>query len=328
MLTFFLSGIVGVVRVGAEPGTVVAIDPSLVEYDYYALGQIFTVAVRIEDVEELVGLDIQISWNTTWIEYVNHTVKIPVESYPDGVLYSPYFRLKEAVDEDDPIPGSCPGTMLWVAYSSMYPASTFNGSGTVFEVTFRIKDYPALPNPDIDFYICFLQTSLSNPYACVGIVHTTQDCHVMFHAAPPPYGPTAMFTAVPKTANIGETVAFDASTSLPGFNGAHEVPIVRYRWSFGDGNVATTYIPIVYHWFKRAKTFFVTLTVYAIGATPETDSTTHRVTVTSAPVGGYSFPIKGYTAENPITIYLALLTLAALAVSFTMIKRNTYRRKT
>jgi len=324
MLTFFLSGIVVVLRVGAEPGTVIVMDPSIIEYNYYAVGATFTVAVRIEDVEELYGFDVQIGWNTTWIEYVNHTVTVPVESYPDGVLYSPILKLKDEVNESG-ISGAEPSTMLWLAYSSYAgaPPSGFSGSGTVCEITFRIKNYPFIPDPDAEFDIRFVATSLSSP--CTIIFHTVRHCHIMFYASPPPYGPTAMFTAVPKTVNVGETVTFDASTSLPGFNGAHEVPIVRYRWSFGDGNVATTYTPIVYHRFKRAKTCFVTLTVYAPGATPETDSTIRKVTVISIPVGGYSFPIKGCTAENPLTVYLALL--AALTVSFTMIKRNTYRRK-
>lgn len=326
MLTFFLSGIVGVMGVRAEPGTVVAMDPSVIEYDHYAIGERFTVAVKIEDVEELWGFDVQIGWNTTWIEYVSHIVKVPVESYPDGVLHSPVMKIKDEVNENG-IPMAEPGTMAWICDTSMYGAPFgFNGSGTVCEITFRIKNYPLIPDPDAEFYIRFVITSLCSP--CTVIHHTTKDCHVMFYASPPPYGPTAMFTAVPKTVNVGETVTFDASTSLPGFNGTHEVPIVRYRWSFGDGNVATTYTPIVYHRFKRAKTCFVTLTVYATGATPETDLTTHKVTVSSAPVGGYSFSIKGYTAENPLIIYLALLTLAVLTVGFSMIKRSSHRRKT
>ena len=42
------------------------------------------------------------------------------------------------------------------------------------------------------------------------------------------------------------------------------------------------------------------------------------------PVGGYSIPINGYTAEKPLTLYLALT--AILAASFTMIRRKTHKR--
>jgi len=98
------------------------------------------------------------------------------------------------------------------------------------------------------------------------------------------------------------------------------MPIVEYRWDFGDGNKTTTSTPIVYHSFSSPGIYYVTLTVYAPGATPETDSTPHKVTVITTPVGGYSIPIKTYATEKPLTPYLALI--AILATVFTMIKRK------
>ena len=139
-----------------------------------------------------------------------------------------------------------------------------------------------------------------------------------------PHGPTAEFTITPETAKVGETVEFAASSSLPGSNGTHEMPITEYRWDFGDGNQTTTSTPTVYHSFSTSGNYYVTLTVYAPGATPETDSTTKKVTITAIPVGGYSFLIKGYTTSKPLTLCLALL--AVLTVSFAMIKRKTLGR--
>jgi len=98
------------------------------------------------------------------------------------------------------------------------------------------------------------------------------------------------------------------------------MPITEYRWDFADGNKTTTSTPTVYHSFSSSGTYYVTLTVYAPGATPETDSTTKKVTITAIPVGGYSFPIKGYTTEKPLTLYLALIGI--LTVSFTIAKRR------
>jgi len=135
-----------------------------------------------------------------------------------------------------------------------------------------------------------------------------------------PHAPKAEFTATPEAAQTGESIKFDASASLPGWNGTHEMPIVEYRWNFGDGNNTTTSTPIVYHSFSSSGIYYVTLTVYAPGAAPETDSTTHKVTVISVPVGGYSYSIKGYTIDKPLTLYLALLV--TLTVSFTLIKRK------
>lgn len=139
------------------------------------------------------------------------------------------------------------------------------------------------------------------------------------------YGPTAEFTVTPETANVDETVEFDASASQPGWNGTHEMPITEYRWDFGDGNQTTTSTPIVHHSFSSSGNYYVTLTVYAPGATPETDSTTHRVTVVSVPVGGYSYSVNRYTFATPVMFYTILV--AILASAFVKIKRKTQKRK-
>ena len=146
----------------------------------------------------------------------------------------------------------------------------------------------------------------------------------VYFAVALPCGPTATFTITSETADVGESIKFDASSSLPGWNGTHEMPISEYRWDFSDGNQTTTFTPIVYHSFSSSGNYYVTLTVYAPRATPETGSTTHKVTVISVPVGGYSYPIKGYTTDKPLTLYLALV--AILTVSLTMIKRKKHRR--
>lgn len=161
--------------------TAVVMDPPLVEYDYYAKGENLTVAVRIEDVEDLYGLDIMIAWNTTWIEYVSHVAKIPVESYPDGVLHGPVLW----VSPPDGKINETAGTYR-VACSSfgIPPPPSFNGIGIAFEMTFRIKDYPTYPDPDVNFYIEFVYTDLAST-TCI-IPHTTQNCHIIFHPFPLP----------------------------------------------------------------------------------------------------------------------------------------------
>lgn len=146
----------------------------------------------------------------------------------------------------------------------------------------------------------------------------------VFVFAVQPHGPEAEFEATPDTALTGEPIKFDASASSPGWNGTHEMPIVEYRWDFGDGNKTTTYTPTVYHSFSSSGIYYVALTVYAPGAAPETDTISRKVTIISVPVGGYSLPIKGYAAEKPLTPYLALV--AILTVVFTTIKRKTHKR--
>ena len=139
-----------------------------------------------------------------------------------------------------------------------------------------------------------------------------------------PYGPKAEFTATPETAKVGEIVKFDASTSQPGWNGTHTMPITEYQWDFGDGNKTTTTAPTIYHSYKTAGNYYVILTVYAPGATPETDTITHRVTIVSVPVGGYSIPIQVRTKAEPTIPYITLTVI--LTAIFIAAKRKTKRK--
>ncbi len=132
-----------------------------------------------------------------------------------------------------------------------------------------------------------------------------------------PYGPKADFKAIPETARVGEKIKFDASASLPGCNGTHNMPITEYHWNFGDGNITITSQPIVYHSYSAAGNYYITLTVYAPGATPEMDSTTVKVLVFAVPVGGHSIPLKTPAVEKDMTVYLmfvAAITAVSVAV--------------
>jgi len=117
----------GVVRIPRTP-VVVKVVPETVQPKS---GEDFTVQVTVEDVLNLYGLDVQMSWNTQFLAYANHTARIPVEVHSDGILHEPVNMLKDEVDTGA-------GT-YWVAYASMAPAQPFDGNGTVFEMTFHAK---------------------------------------------------------------------------------------------------------------------------------------------------------------------------------------------
>ena len=76
--------------------------------------------------------------------------------------------------------------------------------------------------------------------------------------------PVADFTCSPPTLILGEPATFDASSSLPGWNGTQEMPITEYRWlGFDqyDSNVTLTPNPIIVHTFPFLGGYNVTLTV-------------------------------------------------------------------
>jgi len=75
------------------------------------------------------------------------------------------------------------------------------------------------------------------------------------------YGPMADFTWSPPYSTANFTVTFDASNSLPGWNGTHEQPIVSYEWNFGDEKTNITSNPIITHEYTLNGTYTVVLNV-------------------------------------------------------------------
>jgi hypothetical protein len=142
----------------------------------------------------------------------------------------------------------------------------------------------------------------------------------------PPRSPVANFTEYPETPYVYQPVYFDASTSLPGFDGDDECPITEYHWDFGDGTTGIG--KTVKHVYNKPGDYVVTLTVYAPGiplyiapqyvGTNTTDTIQHVKHV--LPVGGYSFPIAKHTTTTPLATYLTLI--AIIATTFTLIRRR------
>ncbi|UCD96466.1 MAG: hypothetical protein JSV35_08275 [Candidatus Bathyarchaeota archaeon] len=81
----------------------------------------------------LYAVDIQLAWDPAIIDYVEHTVTMPVEDYPDGILHEP---LLDVVDEVDSTNGTYD-----VAKASWLTAGAFNRpdeNATVFNMTFTV----------------------------------------------------------------------------------------------------------------------------------------------------------------------------------------------
>jgi hypothetical protein len=96
------------------------------------VGRVFTVTVGVSGLvgNDLYGFDILLKWDTNALQYLTHEIKVPVETYPQGVLHSQVLEVKNEVNEAD-------GT-YWIAYASLAPAEPFNGDGVFFTITFII----------------------------------------------------------------------------------------------------------------------------------------------------------------------------------------------
>jgi len=96
----------------------------------------------------------------------------------------------------------------------------------------------------------------------VAYSHSAHKVQIKVSVPPePPHGPTANFTYSPSEPHENQIVTFNASTSLPGWNGTHEASIADYAWDFGDGNVTTVTAPIITHSYTTADNYTVILNV-------------------------------------------------------------------
>jgi PKD repeat protein len=73
--------------------------------------------------------------------------------------------------------------------------------------------------------------------------------------------PSAAFTGAPNPSDPGESVTLDASGSSDGDSAGGSPGIAEYRWSFGDGQSASTTTPSITHAWAAAGTYRVLLTV-------------------------------------------------------------------
>jgi hypothetical protein len=138
----------------ASGSTIVKVDPSLIEYYEDATGQQFTVAIEIVDVINLYGFDLNFRWNTTYLDYVSHSIHVPKDTYSDGILWNPIIPIKDEVN-------ASAGT-YWIAYTSRWPAPSFNGSGTVFTMTFKVKYHPVQPEPTANITLELYSSDLAD----------------------------------------------------------------------------------------------------------------------------------------------------------------------
>jgi hypothetical protein len=157
--------------------TVVRFEPAtIIVGPDYCMGEIFTLTVRIDSVEDLYGFQLRIEWNTTYLEYVAHVAKIPVETYSDGVLHEPLILV---TDVFNPIIGN-----YLLAVTSLAPAPSFYGSGIVFEIDFAVKYQPLNPEDNAIIPVAFIEHSLVSTAGL--IYHSAENCTVTivsFHPA-------------------------------------------------------------------------------------------------------------------------------------------------
>jgi len=202
-------------------------------------GQEFTVACVIEDVSDLAGLDIQIAWNTTYLQYVSHTQTMSVEDYPTvqppspyaGIIHDPTLTLADEVE-------NVPGT-YWAAFATLGGPS-FDGSGTVFTMTFKAINLP-YGDPTAFFYKYLNFTSVDLAAGAGGSISHIREDGVIKHWYRQPCVCSWPLLKIDPASYEGTSVGevFTYSVWLLGEGGTHLDPF----WDVGGIDVYMNFDP-------------------------------------------------------------------------------------
>lgn len=142
----------------ADLETVTKLEP---RQNVAGVGQQFSVNVTVSDVQNLFALEVNLYWNQSVLQLLSTQTMLGVEANPDGVLYG-YGNLT-SIETVDVGHYQLHGTPR---YSDI---SSFNGSGTIVEMTFNVTDIGSCP--------LTLQTKLyeKGSFGTKPISHSTQD---------------------------------------------------------------------------------------------------------------------------------------------------------
>jgi hypothetical protein len=212
----------------------------------------------------LIGFDVQMSWNPSVLNLTSCTVTSPWNDFQTpvspspyaGVLYAQIFELANQTDQGDSIPGAESGTMLWRGYSSMNFTTPFNGNGTFLITTFKVIGAGSS-------LLSLTSFEMANQAGKRLLWHQSNG---YFHT---PGAPKADFNIWPNVGVVNKTVIFNASAS----NSPLNFTIANYTWNFGDSNITVVTDSIVYHTYTTKQTASVSLTVTdnaSISSSPKT----------------------------------------------------------
>ena len=124
----------------------------------------------------------------------------------------------------------------------------------------------------------------------------------------PPTGPTANFSYSPGSPWVNGTTLFDASSSIPGWNGTGYAPIVNYTWNFGDGNITTTHTATITHVYTAEGNYTVTLTITDANNLSNSTSKIVKVSLTPGLIGDLN-------GDGVVDIYDLVIVAAAYGSS-------------
>jgi len=257
------------------------------------LGDTFDIILKIQNFTDLYGWQAGLTYDPDILEATN--VQYGKLSWSESI-----FAVLAPTRPTNPMAGTIDN-----ANGQIYPpyAEALTGSGGVtgasqttaynlMKITFKVKDYAPtgtdiklITRDEFDLVCAWTQ------WPDVGLLlgPTLLNATVSTVAPALPSSPVANFTWTPTNPIPFQNITFDASSSLPGYDGTSTRPITQYRWDWdNDGNFDTnTSTSTTIHSFEFVGNYSVTLEVYAPGSyppeVPDTDRITRTINVVPPP---------------------------------------------
>ncbi len=287
-LTLLLTGMLMLAEsVKANPQllatTKLSISPTSVIGPPPGIDESFTVDIYIENVTDLNGWIMGVKWDPAVLNCTSFTVVTGTGTFLGPV--GDWLYMEPSINN----------TVGWIeppATASLTAGKTpRTGSGTMAQVEFLVLDYGFTW---INLTWVIIKVAPGYTPIPVDIVNGS---FTLF----PSSAPLASFTYSPSAPKVDEQVKFNASASVPGWNGTAYVPIANYTWNFGDGTTGTGIITT--HTYTNPGTYAVTLTVKDVAG--NTDIHTVTVTVLSEE----EFPMWIVVAAAIVAVGIAIATV-------------------
>ena len=255
-----------------------------------------------------------------WSDYVGVDIKSgPGQNLPesDGIGDTPYVIDSDNVDHYPLMnPYGAPPPQTYSLTITATVGGTTNPAPETYSYTANSSvQVTAIPEANylFDYWeLDSVNVGSVNPYTVLmDINHTLK---AFFSPIPPAL--SVSINPLSASITVGQSVTFTSTVS-------GEYTPYSYQWYLNGNPVSGATLS---NWTFTPSTsgiYYVYLKV-TDSKSNMAQSETARITVATVPVGGYSFPIGGYTTAKPITPYLALI--AILTIGFTAIKRKTQRR--
>ena len=111
----------------ATSETVVKVEP---QTSFAQIGETFDVNITVNNVQNLYGVELTFYWNASILELIAADAQLGVDEHPAGVLHNPISIYKNESSQKQ-------GKLI-IAGSSVSPAPSFNGSGIIAKITFKV----------------------------------------------------------------------------------------------------------------------------------------------------------------------------------------------